>query len=105
MAEQNFKNKTVKGVGWSAIDNIAGHGVTFIVSVVLARLLTPEHYGLIGIMAIFTAVCQTLINAGFTTALIRKKDATDSDYNTVFIVNLVMSMALMPLSSYVRQNL
>jgi len=94
MPEKNLKNKTVKGVGWSAIDNIAGHGVTFIVSVVLARLLTPEHYGLIGIITIFTAVCQTLINAGFTTALIRKKDATDSDYNTVFIVNLVMSILL-----------
>ena len=94
MSEQSLKNKTVKGVGWSAIDNIAGHGVTFIVSVVLARLLTPEHYGLIGIIAIFTAVCQTLINAGFTTALIRKKDATDDDYNTVFIVNLVMSILL-----------
>ena len=94
MAEQSLKNKTVKGVGWSAIDNIAGHSVTFIVSVVLARLLTPEHYGLIGIIAIFTAVCRTLINAGFTTALIRKKDATDDDYNTVFIVNLVMSILL-----------
>lgn len=94
MSEQSLKNKTVKGVGWSAIDNVAGHGVTFIVSVVLARLLTPEHYGLIGIIAIFTAVCQTLIKAGFTTALIRKKDATDDDYNTVFIVNLVMSILL-----------
>ena len=94
MAEQSLKDKTVKGVGWSAVDNIAGHGVTFIVSVVLARILSPEHYGLIGIIAIFTAVCQTLINAGFTTALIRKKDATDDDYNTVFIVNLVMSILL-----------
>lgn len=94
MSGQSLKDKTVKGVGWSAIDNIAGHGVTFIVSVVLARILSPEHYGLIGIIAIFTAVCQTLINAGFTTALIRKKDATDDDYNTVFIVNLVMSIML-----------
>lgn len=94
MAEQSLKDKTVKGIGWSAIDNIAGHLVTFVVSVVLARLLTPEHYGLIGIIAIFTAVCQTLINAGFTTALIRKKDATEDDYNTVFIVNLVMSLML-----------
>ena len=94
MAEQSLKDKTVKGVGWSAIDNIAGHSVTFIVSVVLARILSPEHYGLIGIIAIFTAVCQTLINAGFTTALIRKKDANDDDYNTVFIVNLVMSILL-----------
>lgn len=94
MAEKSLKDKTVKGVGWSAVDNIAGHGVTFIVSVVLARILSPEHYGLIGIIAIFTAVCQTLINAGFTTALIRKKDATEDDYNTVFIVNLGMSILL-----------
>ena len=94
MAKQSLKDKTVKGVGWSAVDNIAGHLVTFVVSVVLARILSPEHYGLIGIIAIFTEVCQTLINAGFTTALIRKKDATDDDYNTVFIVNLAMSLLL-----------
>lgn len=90
----SLKNKTVKGVGWSAIDNVAQYGVTFIVSIVLARLLSPDDYGLIGLIAIFTAVCNTLINAGFTTALIRKKDATDEDYNTVFIVNLGMSLLL-----------
>lgn len=93
MAE-SLKNKTVKGVGWSAIDNVAQYGVTFIVSIVLARLLSPDDYGLIGLIGIFTAVCNTLINAGFTTALIRKKDVTDDDYNTVFIVNLVMSLLL-----------
>lgn len=95
MAEQSLKDKTVKGVGWSAIDNIAGHGVTFVVSVVLARILSPDDYGLIGIIAIFTAVCQTLINGGFTTALIRKKDATDDDYNTVFIlIRLVLTYTI-----------
>ena len=94
MAEQSLKDKTVKGVAWSGIDNVAHFGVAFVVSVVLARLLSPDDYGLIGIIAIFTAVCQTLINAGFTTALIRKKDATDDDYNTVFIVNLGMSLLL-----------
>lgn len=94
MSEQSLKDKTVKGVGWSAIDNLAKHGVTFVVSLVLARILSPEHYGLIGIIAIFTAICQTLIDAGFTTALIRKKDATEDDYNTVFIANLAMSIML-----------
>lgn len=94
MAEQSLKDKTVKGTIWSGIDNVAHFGVTFIVSIVLARILSPEHYGLIGIIAIFTAVCRTLINAGFTTALIRKKDATADDFNTVFIVNLVMSLML-----------
>ena len=93
MAE-SLKNKTVKGVAWSAVDNVAQHAITFIVSIVLARLLSPDDYGLIGIIAIFTAVCNTIINAGFTTALIRKKDATDDDYNTVFIINLTMSIVL-----------
>lgn len=93
MAE-SLKDKTVKGVSWSAIDNVTQMGVTFLVSIVLARLLSPDDYGLLGIIGIFTAVCNTIINAGFTTALIRKKDATDDDYNTVFIVNLGVSIFL-----------
>lgn len=91
---ESLKNKTVKGIGWSAIDNVVQTGITFIVSIVLARLLTPDDYGLIGIIAIFTTVCTALINGGFTTALIRKKDPTDDDYNTSFIVNLGVSLVL-----------
>ena len=94
MAEQSLKDKTVKGVAWSGIDNVTQMGVSFLVSIVLARLLTPDDYGLIGIITIFTMVCNTLINAGFNSALIRKKDCTDDDYNTVFIVNLVLSLIL-----------
>ena len=94
MSEQSLRNKTVKGVGWSAIDNVVQTGVTFVVSIVLARLLSPDDYGLIGIIAIFTTVCTALINGGFTTALIRKKDATDDDYNTAFITNLGVSIVL-----------
>ena len=91
---ESLKNKTVKGVAWSGIDNVAQFGVSFVVSIVLARLLSPDDYGLIGIISIFTAVCYTLINAGFTTALIRKKNATEDDYNTVFIINTGMSILL-----------
>lgn len=94
MAGQSFKDKTVKGVAWSGIDNVVQTGVTFVVSIVLARLLSPDDYGLIGIITIFTMVCQTLINAGFNSALIRKKDCTDDDYNTVFICNMVLSLLL-----------
>jgi len=93
MAE-SLKNKTVKGVGWSAIDNVSKYLVTFVVGIVLARLLSPDDYGLLGLIGIFTAVCDTLINAGFYSALIRKKDASEDDYNTVFIVNLSMSLLL-----------
>ena len=91
---ESLKNKTVKGVGWSAIDNVAQMGVTFLVSIVLARLLSPDDYGLLGLITIVTAVCTTLVNGGFTTALIRKKDVTEDDYNTAFIVNLALSLLL-----------
>lgn len=94
MAEQGLKDKTVKGVAWSGVDNVVQFGITFLVSLVLARLLTPDDYGLIGIIAIFTEVCATLINGGFVSALIRKKDATNADYNTVFIANLCISILL-----------
>ena len=94
MANDSLKDKTVKGVGWSAIDNVAQMGVTFLVSIVLARLLSPDDYGLLGLITIVTAVCTTLVNGGFTTALIRKKDITEDDYNTAFSVNLALSLLL-----------
>lgn len=94
MAKESLKNKTIKGVGWSAVDNVSQHFVTFVVGIILARLLSPDDYGLLGIIAIFTAVCNTLINAGFSNALIRKNDASDDDYSTVFIVNLGLSLLL-----------
>ena len=94
MAEQSLKDKTVKGVACSGVDNVAQFGVSFLVSIVLARLLSPDDYGLIGIITIFTTVCTALINGGFTTALIRKKDVTDEDYSTSFIVNLGISLLL-----------
>lgn len=94
MAEQSLKDKTVKGVAWSGIDNVVQFGVSFVVSIVLARLLSPDDYGLLGLIAVFTAICTAIINGGFTTALIRKKDATDDDYNTSFIVNLGLSLLL-----------
>ena len=94
MTEESLKNKTIKGVAWSGIDNVTQYGVSFVVSIVLARLLSPDDYGLIGIIAIFTAVCSTFIYAGFGSALVRKKDATDEDYNTVFFVNFITSLFL-----------
>ena len=94
MAEQSLKDKTVRGVAWSGIDNVASFGVSFVVSVVLARILSPDDYGLLGIIAIFPAICTALINGGFSSALVREKDASDDDYNTAFIVNLGMSLLL-----------
>ena len=94
MEEQNLKQKTIKGVGWSAIDNVSGYAVTFVVGIILARLLSPEDYGLLGLIGIFTAICNCFIGAGFGSALIRKKDATEDDFSTVFICNLSIALLL-----------
>lgn len=94
MPNSSIKNKAIKGVGWSAADAFLGQGITFLVGLVLARLLSPEEYGLIGICLIFTTVLNGVVDSGFSSALIRKKDATNDDYNTMFITNLVISIML-----------
>lgn len=94
MSEQSLKDKTICGVGWSAIDAFLGYGVTFIVGLVLARLLSPDEYGLIGIVTIFTTILAGFVDCGFANALIRKPKVTEDDYNTMFVVNMVMSFAL-----------
>lgn len=94
MPQESLKDKTVSGVGWSAADAFLGYGVTFLVGLVLARLLTPAEYGLIGIVTIFTTVLAGIVDSGFSNSIIRKKDATDNDYNTMFITNMVMSLLL-----------
>ena len=94
MASGSLKDKTVRGVGWSSVDSIANYGIGFIVGLVLARLLSPNEYGLIGILTIFINVFNTIIDSGFSTALIRRNDIKDIDYSTVFIVNLAVSGAL-----------
>ena len=94
MQPGSLKNKTIKGVGWSAADALLGQGVTFIVGLVLARLLSPDEYGLIGICLIFTTVLNGIVDSGFSNALIRKKDITDEDYNTMFTTNMAISIIL-----------
>ena len=94
MAQQSLKNKAVTGIGWSATDAFLSQGVTFVVGIVLARLLTPEEYGLIGIITIFTTVLGGFVDSGFSNSLIRKKDVSNDDYNTMFITNMVMSILM-----------
>ena len=79
---------------WSAADAFLGQGVSFLVGIVLARLLSPDEYGLIGICMIFNSVLNGIVDSGFSNALIRKKDCTDDDYNTMFLTNLGFSIVL-----------
>ena len=94
MTEESLKHKTIKGVAWSALENITRLGVTFFVSIILARLLSPDEYGLIGILTIFISMFNTMVDSGFSNALIRKQNVSDVDYSTVFYINLVLSVIL-----------
>ena len=94
MSEQSIKTKTIKGTFWSAADAFLGQGVTFLLGIVLARMLSPVEYGLIGIVLIFTVILSGVVDCGFSNALIRKKDTTDKDYNTMFITNLAISIVM-----------
>ena len=87
MAE-SLKNKTVKGTVWSTLERFSVQGIQFIVMIIMARILTPEDYGLVGMLAIFIAVSQSLIDSGFSQALIRKQDRSEIDNSTVFYFNI-----------------
>ena len=89
------KSKTVNGFKWGVIDNFANSGVTFLVGLVLARLLSAEEFGVLGIITIFINLSITIIDGGLATALIRKKNVNELEYNTVFYSNLCISIVLM----------
>ena len=89
-----LKQKATKGVLWSAIERFSVQGVQFCIMIIMARLLTPNDYGLIGMLSIFLAVAQSLIDSGFSQALIRKQDRTEVDNSTIFYFNVVVSIIL-----------
>ena len=91
---ESLKGKTAKGVLWSSVERFSTQGVQFVIMIVMARLLTPKDYGLIGMLAIFLAVSQSLIDSGFSQALIRKQQRTETDNSTVFYFNLAVGAIL-----------
>ena len=90
----SLKSKSMKGMAWTGVSRLTTKVVQFLVGIVLARLLMPEDYGIIGMLAIFIAIAQTFIDSGFASALIQKKDRTETDYSTVFYFNFVISLLL-----------
>ena len=87
-----LKEKTLSGVKWNAIGRFSTQGISFIISVLLARVLTPSDYGVVGMIGIFMAIANTFISSGFGSALIRKQDCTDADYSTAFYFNIVVGI-------------
>ncbi len=94
IASPNLKGSAAKGLLWSAIDRVGAQSIQFIFGILVTRILLPEDYGLVGMILIFMAVGQTLVDSGFGSALIWKKDSTPLDYSTVFYFNLSMSAVL-----------
>lgn len=91
---ESLKNKTLRGTFWGAIERFSVQGVQFLVMIIMARILTPEDYGLVGMLAIFIAVSQSLIDSGFSQALIRKQDRSETDNSTVFYFNIAVGLIL-----------
>lgn len=90
----SIKQKAISSVIWSAIEQFSTLGIQMLCTLVIARFLKPSDFGTVGMLSIFTAVSLCLINGGFKTALIRKKDSTDVDYSSVFYFNVFISIVL-----------
>jgi O-antigen/teichoic acid export membrane protein len=90
----NLKEKTAKGLFWGGISNAVQQGISLVFGIVLARILNPDDYGLIAMLAIFSAVASTVIDSGFAVALINKKDVSHEDYNSVFWFSLFLGIFL-----------
>lgn len=84
----------VHGVAWTMVEKYSGHLVQFVIQIILARLLTPSEYGLIGVLAIFMAISTVFIDGGFSAALIQHKDRTPKDLSTVFYLNVAIALVI-----------
>ena len=86
---ESLKSQSLSGIKWSAIERFGVQGIQFIIGLILARLLSPSDYGIIGMLTIFMAISQTIIDSGFSKALIQKQDRTEVDFSTAFFFNIV----------------
>ena len=92
MSTQSLKSKVAKGAVWTLLEKMSTQIVGFVVGMILARLLSPDDYGTVALTGIFFAVAGVLVDCGFGGALIQKKDADELDYNSVFYLNLALSL-------------
>ena len=94
MSDNNTKHKSVKGTAWSFADNLLTIGCSFVIGVVLARLLSPSDYGTVGVLSIFLSIANVFVDCGFGTAIIRKKDRTQDDMSTAFYFNVGLGLVV-----------
>lgn len=95
MAEEvSLKKKTFTGIIWGALERFGPQIISFLVMIILARILTPQDYGLVGMIMVFVMVAISLVDSGFSQALIRKKDRNEVDDSTTFYFNIVIGLLL-----------
>lgn len=92
--EKEVKSKVVAGAIWKLLEKTGMTFIQFLIQIVLARLLLPEDYGLVGLLTIFMTISDVFLLQGFTTALIQKKDADELDFSSVFFANLIMAVVI-----------
>lgn len=93
-SEQNLKQRAIGGAIWKLSEKLGMQLMQIAIQIVLARILLPEDYGIIGLLSIFINISDVFILQGFTTALIQKKNADSMDYSSVFFANLFMSVVI-----------
>lgn len=86
------RKDTLKGAKWAAVERFSVQGIQFLLGLLMARILCPEDYGMVGMLSLFFAISSTFVDSGFSNALIRKKDCTNQDYCTVFYTGLVIAV-------------
>lgn len=92
--QKNKKNSVMSGLFWTFSERITAQLVSLVVSIILARLLSPDHYGIISIITVFITLCNVFVSSGMGSAVVQKKDATEEDFNTCFIIGLTISVFL-----------
>lgn len=90
----SIKNQAAKGMMWNTIERFSSQGIQFVLTIVIARVLSPDDYGLVAMLGIFIAIAQTIVDSGFSNALIQKKNRTEVDYSTMFFFNIVISVVI-----------
>lgn len=92
--EENLKKKTINGMLWQFLQKISGQLISFIISVILARILSPSDYGLVALAGMFLVLMGIFSNGGLAPALIQKKEVDDEELNTMFVTQLVFASIL-----------
>ena len=87
-----MKDKIAKGLFWKLLELAGAQGVQFVVALVLARLMSPEEYGTIGLIMIFITIANVFVQSGFATALIQRPDIREEDYSSVFRISLLLAV-------------